>query len=624
MTKAIYVPIVGISIGISLLFSPAALAANKNAIAFVEMLKGRATQLPPHSESAKALQVGDSLLEDTSILTDERSFVRIKFNDGSLMNIGSSSKVVLVEMTKNEVSLISLLKGKVRTKVTKEAEGEGENKFFIKTRSAALGVRGTDFQATYNPDNKLTSLVTLEGEVAMVKIDELNRKKLDILEKAEEEKIVERNEETNKVEIDLLPVDSTLQLNHLDKILATEDAVLVQAGQYSGSSDTLSKTTVPVKINPVQFELLLKNETLNEKKIENVTPKSILVASTNVGKLMMDSKAPPEGYFDPKTGEFAPKAGGVVDFESGLYVAPDKSASFDQKNKVYVSENIGAVDKETGQYVAPKGLKLDSVKGFVVTDTVQDPSLIALKEDLNKESITKDVVIGVEAEEPFKLENKFVKDELQFGLLLGGMSRKVNMETSEAMEKDSESYSEFRFKWALRSSMRFRPILGLNFKKFDFAEDSRFVQGDHSAFDIYTGAQYALSRKSNLLLHFGVKQDLFAVHNGGSPTNYSLVRMGITELGVGGDFLFDLTKRLSLYVKVLPYFAFSRDVGLIGAESSFGYQVEVAPRYYFSDTKSLNFGISFDAGPKTTTSSSGKSESDNSNGGLLISYQYQM
>ena len=85
-----------------------------------------------------------------------------------------------------------------------------------------------------------------------------------------------------------------------------------------------------------------------------------------------------------------------------------------------------------------------------------------------------------------------------------------------------------------------------------------------------------------------------------------MVRMGMTELGVGGDFLFDLTRRLSLYVKVLPYFAFSRDVGLIGAESSFGYQVEVSPRYYISDTKSLNFGFSFDAGPKTTTSSSGK------------------
>lgn len=620
MTKAIFVPL----IGISLLCSFPVFASNKNAIAFVELLKGKATQLPPHAESAKTLQVGDSLFEDTSILTDDRSFVRIKFNDGSIMNIGSSSKVVLVEMTKNEVSLISLLKGKVRTKVTKDAEGEGENKFFIKTRSAALGVRGTDFQATYNPDNKLTSLVTLEGEVAMVKIDELNRKKLDVLEKAEEEKIVERNEATNKIEVGNLPVDSTLQLNHLDKILATEEAVLVQAGQYSGSSDSLTKTTVPVKINPVQFELLLKNETLNEKKLENLTPKSILVASTNVGKLMVDSKAPPEGYFDPKTGEFAPKAGGVVDFESGLYVAPDKNANFDQRNKVYVSENIGAVDKETGQYVAPKGLKLDSVKGFVVTETLQDPALISLKEDLNKESINKEVVIGVEAEEPFKLENKFIKDELQFGLLLGGMSRKVNMGTADEMERDSESYSEFRFKWAMRSSMRFRPILGLNFKKFDFSEESRLAQGDHSAFDIYTGAQYSLSRKSNLLLHFGVKQDLFPVHNGGSPANYSMVRMGMTELGVGGDFLFDLTRRLSLYVKVLPYFAFSRDVGLIGAESSFGYQVEVSPRYYISDTKSLNFGFSFDAGPKTTTSSSGKAESDNSNGGLLISYQYQL
>lgn len=620
MTKANFVPV----LGLSLLLSFSAFASPKNAIGFVEMLKGKATQLPPHSESARVLQVGDSLVEDTSILTDERSFVRIKFNDGSLMNIGASSKVVLVEMTKNEVSLISLLKGKVRTQVTKDPEKEGENKFFIKTRSAALGVRGTDFQATYNPDNKLTSLVTLEGEVAMVKIDELNRKKLDRLEKAEQEKIVERNEATNKVEIDILPVDSTLQLNHLDKILSSEETVLVQAGQYAGASDTLTKTTVPVKINPVQFELLLKNETLNEKKIENLTPKSILVASASVGKLMVDSKAPPEGYFDAKTGEYAPRAGGVVDFDSGLYVAPDKSASFDQRNKVYVSENIGAVDKETGQYVAPKGLKLDSVKGFVVTETAQDPALIALKEDLNKESISKDVVIGADADGPYKLENKFLKDELQFGILLGGMSRKTNSETIDALEKDSESYSEFRFKWAMRSSFRFRPILGLTFKKFNFTEDPRLAQGDHSAFDIFTGAQYALSRKSNLLFHFGVKQDLFTVHNGGSPANYQMVRMGITELGVGGDFLFDLTKRLSLYVKVLPYFAFSRDVGLIEAESSFGYQVEIAPRYYFSEAKSLTIGLSLDAGPKTTVSSSGKAESDNSNAGLLLSYQYQL
>ena len=42
----------------------------------------------------------------------------------------------------------------------------------VKTRSAVMGVRGTKFQATYNPANKNTSLITVEGKVAMVKKEE--------------------------------------------------------------------------------------------------------------------------------------------------------------------------------------------------------------------------------------------------------------------------------------------------------------------------------------------------------------------------------------------------------------------------------------------------------------------
>ena len=33
-----------------------------------------------------------------------------------------------------------------------------------------MGVRGTEFQAVYNPEGKTTSLVTFEGEVQLAKI----------------------------------------------------------------------------------------------------------------------------------------------------------------------------------------------------------------------------------------------------------------------------------------------------------------------------------------------------------------------------------------------------------------------------------------------------------------------
>ena len=42
---------------------------------------------------------------------------------------------------------------------------------FIKTKTAAMGVRGTDFTSIYNPSLQNTSVVTFEGDVRLAKID---------------------------------------------------------------------------------------------------------------------------------------------------------------------------------------------------------------------------------------------------------------------------------------------------------------------------------------------------------------------------------------------------------------------------------------------------------------------
>src|SRR5690606_13003721 len=65
--------------------------------------------------------------------------------------------------------LVSLLKGKMRSQIV--PDNTNNDKYIIRTRTAAMGVRGTDFQSTFNPENRATSLVTFKGQVAMARLD---------------------------------------------------------------------------------------------------------------------------------------------------------------------------------------------------------------------------------------------------------------------------------------------------------------------------------------------------------------------------------------------------------------------------------------------------------------------
>ena len=68
--------------------------------------------------------------------------------------------------------MISLLKGKLRTKVIPNLldPKTRKSKLFIKTKTAAMGVRGTDFTSIYNPSLENTSVITFEGDVRLPKL----------------------------------------------------------------------------------------------------------------------------------------------------------------------------------------------------------------------------------------------------------------------------------------------------------------------------------------------------------------------------------------------------------------------------------------------------------------------
>lgn len=333
-----------------------------NYIASIFKLRGEASMLGPHDLQAIPVKRGLKLKADTSILTGPSSFVIIKYTDNSRVTLGPKSKIVIKKKLDHTRNVVNLLIGNVKASIDKRKKSKykRKNKFIIKTRTAAMGVRGTEFKTSYNPANKITSLVTFEGKVAMVKLD--------------------KHKEIVKMKNQAVP---TVEVN-LDKELEKKNVVVVEVGRYAGVSPNLKGATKPVVISPKQFTLMKLNTTLtrdNHPKKE-VFKEELEKTKKTFAKLKL-TKKDSETKFDPKQGSLQLLAGGFVDEESGLYIPPQTRSVYDKKLKVFkVTSKIGTVD-DSGHYIPPKGLKLDADKGFV-PDGKDQINAVALARNLNR------------------------------------------------------------------------------------------------------------------------------------------------------------------------------------------------------------------------------------------------
>ena len=348
-------------------------------IAFVKLIKGNATKLLPGELDSKPVKKNDKFPEDTSIATKVNSIVKISFYDGSSIVIGPKSHAVIRRMNKQGNGVVNLLVGKIRTEVIKNKEKK--KKFFVNTRSAALGVRGTDFQTIYNIENKTTSVVTFEGKVAMNKIDE--KKVQEIYNRITEDK--------GNINIDEI----------LDKTTEVE----VTPGKYSGVVENLPKPTIPVKISPVQFKALKQTDEFNPDVLKINANEEIKITET-----LAVNEPPPEGFYDKKTGDFAPKAGGFVDLNTGFYIPPENNAKFDKKQNVFLPSKAVGVIAKNGAYIPPVGLVLDAKKGFIIDESENEKT----KADVKKlqSSLNQKMAYAMPSEIPDKEKTTEIKKEV--------------------------------------------------------------------------------------------------------------------------------------------------------------------------------------------------------------------
>ncbi|AUN98174.1 hypothetical protein C0V70_08650 [Bacteriovorax stolpii] len=571
-----------------LLSSP--LFAAKTPIASVAKIRGNVTKLLPGALEATVLEAGDQLPEDTSIVTGPKSFVKIVFIDKSELNMGPESKIVISEMNPNEqVGIISLLKGRIRTEVEKSQKpnSQNQNKFYIRTRTAALGVRGTDFQTIYNPENRMTSLLTYKGAVAMAKVDESTHQRFEV----GETKVV-RDDVTKAPELQKIPGKIVDEKMELKKVLASSDVVIVPPGQSSFSSQALKKSSLPVKISPVQLNALFKNTEFNEKNLVNLKSAQLDKAVEPVIAVAPQS-APADGLYNAKNGDFAPRAGGFIDEVTGLYVAPEAGSTFDSKNGVYVSDKSGEIDADTGQYVAPKGLVLDAQKGFVVEKNAEvKPELLALREDLNK-SIARDVVVGdLDGEVVIAaktLREKFIRDHVSLMLGMGGEKIKVN----DRMDMDADKPYNFNVEWQIASTNRFAPLLGLSYgsTEFDDLSNRGFSQDSKAQFDMTVGLKYALTNRVDLVSKLVLDQSLYAVQTSMTPDVFKLNRIVITKINLGATAELMRSNHFSLNAEFFANMGFRKRFNDAVVSKISGFSFKLMPQYALDEKRSLAFGF---------------------------------
>lgn len=324
----LFLSVVLLQLSLSLFASPAPLVGK------VIALKGEVSILRPRKMEAEMLKIGDSVQEDSSILSKEKSFARISLTDGSVVTLGPNSKIVVELVKKDSASVVALMMGTMRAQVKKsiDAENQKKEKFIINTRVAAMGVRGTDFQASFSPKSLRSSIVTYDGNVAIKKISP--EKRLSIYQAEAASKVSQMQE------------------------MFREAKVEVKMGDFTNVTFKSVEAEAPVKINPSQFVLLKKDQSLG------VEPQKINKKELNQ-EVKQVTEAFNQSISDPST---INKNFGVIDIKTGLYIPAEEGGK-----KV-----VGQINTN-GQYIAPKGIVLDEVKGFIAKNSEDKAALKQVK-----------------------------------------------------------------------------------------------------------------------------------------------------------------------------------------------------------------------------------------------------
>ena len=175
------------------------------------------------TDTGRELHEHDVVPEGTTVTTGPHSFIKFWFSEESQINLGPDTTVRLEFSKRGDPSTVALLGGLLRATVSKQTNPSGKpankEKLIIKTKNAACGIRGTDFQVVYDVAHKVTNLLTFEGLVAIAKL--------------------------------MKPNDDSSKALH-----SSQGLQMVSAGTYSAVSENDPVASTPTPTPPAQLQAL--------------------------------------------------------------------------------------------------------------------------------------------------------------------------------------------------------------------------------------------------------------------------------------------------------------------------------------------------------------------------------
>ncbi len=572
----------------SLLFTHSILAN----FAKVILVRGSVTQLAPGELLARKVKKGEMLKMESSLLTGEKSFLRLSLEDGSTLSLGPESKIVLknIGQTKSDRSVINLLKGSLRSKIQKSDDGKMH--FFIKTKTAAMGVRGTEFEAVYGPESGVTSLLTYKGAVSMAHTTEVEKASLKVSKDLEYSResdldkslVIEEDRDEKKI---------TDPIEKMEIALNKDNASTVKAGQLSQTVDTLDSVALPIVINPVQFNLLYENTDFSETS-NSKDRKSANLEQQNVKLRAVATDTPVEGVYDKANKIYAPKSGGFFDRKTGLYIPPSADALFDQTNRVFVDKELGNIDSKTGEYIPPLGLEIDPKKGFVKKQFKDNtPSALLAKVELNQKKLNSaldhSIVVGdgphSEKETKYYLSYRELIAKNVFTLSLSGFDQSFDIKDSTRGSNgryDNDSGIKTTLGLAFDSGSRLKPFFNFSLTHNDFQTgESNISQSGDKLTAIGVGLKYSLAPQWNIITQLTMDQEFFVLYSSSESTiTSSFDRFTIPKLTLGLQGEWFRYKKLSGEAQALLGTNITKSSGDTEVSMGLSYSLSAGLRYW--------------------------------------------
>lgn len=163
------------------------------------------------------------------LVTLAGSRAKVKLANG-MVTLSPNSRISIAKVIKGSQtpSLLNLTYGKIRTffesKKADQGKGASQTQFRVKTPTAVVGVRGTDFYVSFNPNKETTTQATLKGEV---EVEQLKTNSKVLVKGGEQVEVSLENKLQNSAKAELLvkPIakDTILDIRQTSS-LVKEDA----------------------------------------------------------------------------------------------------------------------------------------------------------------------------------------------------------------------------------------------------------------------------------------------------------------------------------------------------------------------------------------------------------------